>query len=193
MKKTIKTTLCVIFNTVLVAVSALPNLAFAAEVTNANPASYNESQQTIWEKEVVVEVSSEEEFLRYPKNPNFRYTFIFTSPSSTRAVCYMCGRPNMSTMTYKDQASGLSKACPTDGGWGTDMFYSWNNYTYERCTACGYKGSEWLSQVTYTAQCRNGDSSWDGEDWVVRYEYTQSNGYNLHQSLRYWTEGSQLR
>lgn len=146
-----------------------------------------------WEQEVIVEIDSIEAFFKYPKNPNYKYTFIIDKPSLGRSVCYMCRRPNMSTLTEIEQSTTTPKACPTDGHWGNDIFASWNNYTYDRCTACGYKSEPQFTKVTYTATCLNGDAPWDGGDWEVRYEYTQSAGYNLHQSLRWWTEGSYLR
>lgn len=189
---------CLIFTTALLIMATLPNVAVAAEIVNDCGQScghdhytdYIEDQENVWGKEVIIEVNSEEEFLLYPKNPNYRYTFTITRPSLTRAVCYMCGKSTMGTVTNIVQASGKAIACPTDGHNGNDIFSSWNHYMYERCTSCGYKGSTWLSQTTYTATCLNGDTPPNGGDWVVRYEYTQSTGYNLHQSLRWWTQFS---
>lgn len=172
---------CLFLSTVLLLV-LMTNISYANETHN--------NSLPRWEKEVIVEVNSEEEFLRYPKNPNYKYIFIISTPSQTRAVCYNCGRPNMSTVTYKEEENIYPKSCPTDGHYGNDIFIPWNNYTYERCTACSYQSEPWYSQTTYTATCRNGDKPWNGGDWVVKYEYTQSAGYNLHQSLRWWTQYS---
>lgn len=194
-KKALNIILCVL----ILVTTGLSNVVFAAENVGSCEESCNhnheieycEGQDITWEKEVVVEVNSEEDFLNYPKNPNYKYTFIIESPAKTRAVCYMCGRPNMGTVTYKTQHSAVAKMCPSNN-WGNDIFMSWNNYTYERCTACSYRSEAWLSQVTYTAQCLNGDTDLYGADWVVKYEYTQSAGYNPHQSLRWWTEYSYI-
>ena len=42
------------------------------------------------------------------------------------------------------------------------------------------------------ADCLNGNVPWHGGSWEEKYEYTQSVCYNLHQSLRWWTEYSYL-
>lgn len=174
--------ICMFLSTTVLSLTLMSNMVFAEEI--------KEGHLHKWEKEVIVEVNSEEEFLCYPKNPNYKYTFIISNPQQRRAVCYNCGRPNMSTVTYKEEANIYAKTCPTDGHWGNDIFTEWDNYTYERCTACNYQSEHWFSQTTYSAKCLNGDNPWDGGDWVVKYEYTQSAGYNLHQSLRWWTEYS---
>lgn len=175
----------------------MPNVVLAAEIDSIcmDDCNYNHSvdyidgQGIALKEEIVVEVSNEEEFLSYPKNLNYKYRFIITSPSLTRAVCYMCGRPNMGTVLDKRQVGAQSIMCPTNN-WGNDIFMTWDTYTNERCTACGYESEPWYSQTTYTAQCLNGNQALGGKDWVVKYEYTQSAGYNLHQSLRWWTEKS---
>lgn len=148
-------------------------------------------EEVVWEDELIVEVESEEEFFEYEKNPNYKYTFIITTSSKARAICYNCGRPNMSTVTTREQYNAQAKVCPTMQ-WGNDIFSTWKDYTYERCTACSYKSESWESQTTYTATCLNGDAYWNGGDWPVKYEYTQAAGYNLHQSLRWWTQYSQI-
>lgn len=188
-----------IFSLIIVAsflsVVILPKMVYAEEKecseNHVHMSAYNSGENIEWIQEVTVEVSSEEEFLKYPKNPNYKYTFVITSPSLTRAICYNCGRPNMSTVTYKEQATVEAKMCPTNN-WGNDIFASWNNYSYERCTACGFEGETWLAQITYTATCLNGDNPVGGGDWVVSYDFTQNAGYNPHQSLRWWTEYSYI-
>ncbi len=137
----IKKTLSVILATVLLVVIALPDMVFATENTNDCTSScdhdhdtdYIEGQEITWEQEVIVEVSSEEEFLLYPKNPNYKYTFVITRPSLTRAVCYNCGKSAMSTVTYKEQASGSARMCPIIKNGFSDLLCSWNNNSYERC------------------------------------------------------------
>ena len=145
------------------------------------------------QEEVVVEVDSKEEFFRYPKNPNYRYIFIINEPSITRTVCYMCGSPNMGTVTYREQIGGEAHMCPTCHEGNNDIFSTYRDYSYERCNACGYQSDPWPTNIiTYAADCLNGDMPWHGRSWEVKYEYTQSAGYNLHQSLRWWTEYSYL-
>jgi hypothetical protein len=68
----------------------------------------------------------------------------------------------METVSYAEQSSAIAKMCPIEQ-WGNDIFMSWDKMTYERCTACSYQSSPWLSQVTYTAQCLN--------DNVDKYTY----------------------
>ena len=98
----------------------------------------------------------------------------------------MCGGYGMSTVTRKSQYGCTPKDCPTIGAaLNTDLFSEWRHYTRERCISCGYSSEEWLSQTTYTAWCAYDDNPIDGE-WVVRMEYTMANGYNPHQSLRWW-------
>lgn len=142
-----------------------------------------------WEKEVTVELNGEEVYT-YPKNPNYRYTFIWTTPSKARAVCYMCGMSAMSTVNRMSQYSCIDRACPIAlAGLYNDYYNTWHTRTYERCTACGYESEGFNLRVTYTSFCRNGDNRIEnGEEveWEVREEYTMANGYDLHQSLRWW-------
>jgi len=56
-----------------------------------------------FEKEVVVEVASEKKALSYPRNPNYKYTFIIQSSIAPRAICYMCGGPGLGLATIKEQ------------------------------------------------------------------------------------------
>lgn len=140
-----------------------------------------------WEKEIVVEVNNEAETFTYPKNPNYRYIFVWFTPSQTRAVCYNCGVSAMGTVTRKVQWGLDYLECPLAWGAGmsNDFFSTYHHYTRERCTACGYQSQEWLDRLSYTAWCSNEDNPIIGE-WEVREEYTPAAGYNPHQSLRWW-------
>lgn len=71
-----------------------------------------------WEKEVVVEAQNESETFTYPRNPNYRYTFVWFTPSQSRAVCYNCGASAMGTVTRKSQWGCDDIQCPLAwGGW----------------------------------------------------------------------------
>ena len=134
----------------------------------------------------VVFINSQNDFLAYPKDPDTLYRFVINENLSTRAICYRCGRPNLGTVTIKEQYSARLKQCPLVPGGHDDVFSTWHSNTYERCTSCGYQSEPYNFTVSWTAQCLNGDNPWYGGEWIVKYEYTQSAGYNLHQSLRYW-------
>lgn len=146
-----------------------------------------------WEKEVIVEVANEEETLNYPMNPKYRYTFVWYTPSKSRAVCYSCGASAMGTVTRKSEWGIDDKECALAWGAGlyNDLFFTWYHYQRERCTSCGYSSEEWLDRISYTAECRNGDNPPSGQ-WEVREEYTPKAGYDPHQSLRWWLYKEQI-
>lgn len=114
-----------------------------------------------------------------------RFFYVFDSFQPLRAICYECGSPNMGLGSGVSNSMNQPHTCPTSPmGW--DIFKTYDHYSFEYCAACGYVSDSWVSYRTYAAECRTGNTPSDGEDWEVRYEYTQANGYDLHQSLRYW-------
>lgn len=156
-------------------------------------ASHDDYSTKIWEKEIIVEVTCEEDTYTYPMNPNYRYTFIWVSPSKTRAVCWSCGRSTMGISNVKRQYDSDGKPCPiAPAGLYSDIFNEWHTYTCEKCTSCGAQG-EYLNSsnpvVSYTARCYNDDNPSENGEWEVKAEYTMANGYNPHQCLSWWLNG----
>ena len=137
-------------------------------------------------EEFIIEVENEEETFSYPKNPNYRYTFIWSEPSNTRAVCYMCHYSTMSTVTRKSQYGCDYKQCPLAFGAGlaNDIFNTWDHYRWEKCTHCGYESDEWFDRRSYTAICSNDDPFYSPE-WVVVEDYDPEQ-HNVHQNLNWW-------
>ena len=137
-------------------------------------------------EELVIEVENEIETFSYPKNPNYRYTFIWTTPSLSRAVCYECGRSTMSTVNRKSQYAYDCLECPLAYGPGlqNDDFITWDYYKRERCTACGYQSAEWYDRRSYTAICNNGDPMYSPE-WSMLENYDPTRD-DPHQNLNWW-------
>ena len=157
--------------------------AFAVEAA----ATSDECLGHVWEKEVVVYVSCEEDTFNYEMNPNYRYTFVWEVPTKTRAVCYNCGRSTMSLVKEKEQTDSDGKMCPVaPAALYSDIFNQWYTYTLEKCTSCGYKGEEYDPVRSYTSRCYNDDNPSENGEWEVRAEYTMANGYNPLQSLNWW-------
>ncbi|MEW8994172.1 hypothetical protein [Clostridium sp.] len=136
-----------------------------------------------FKKEVVIEVASEEEALSYPRDPNYKYTFIIQSSIASRAVCYICGRPSLGLATTKEQGDKKVRQCPING-WGSDHMDIWCNYEVERCTSCGFSTKIKRLADTYTATCFNGAGEYE-----VRKGWNMTNGYDIHQSYDYWMYG----
>lgn len=141
-----------------------------------------------YEKEVVVEVRSEEEMLRYPRNLNYRYTFIIPIPQATRAVCYMCGRSTMGLANVREEWSRVAKSCPMNQWGDLDHFMTDKNYQVERCTACGYRVKVKDYANTYRSLCRN-SGMYDDIEYEVRPEWYMSNGHDIHEVYVYWVYG----
>ncbi len=137
-------------------------------------------------EELIIEVENEAETYTYPKDPNYRYTFIWITPSLSRAICYECGRSTMSTVTRKSQYGGDYLECPLAYGAGlaNDMFCTWDYYKRERCTSCGYQSAEWYDRRSYTAICSNGDPMYSPE-WTMAENYSP-NLHDPHQNLNWW-------
>ncbi|MBQ2752887.1 MAG: hypothetical protein IJF29_02075 [Firmicutes bacterium] len=192
---------------IVISLILVPNgFAFASEINHEHNCSglcdndiLNDMQAGTngyidYKQEVTVIVDNYFEFLRYPKNPDYKYTFVINEiePLNTRAVCYMCGRSSLGTASYLEETNTRLRACPSNAYFANDVFMEWTTFRYELCSACGYESEPWESGISYTAQCKNDNTPADGGDWIVKYEYTQSAGYDLHQSLRWWTEYSEI-
>lgn len=195
MIKSIKRLFSIVLIATLFIVTMLPNISFASDsehdcnydCLSTYISNSDEKKNWNWEKEVFIEVANEEEALSYPRNPNYKYNFIYTSPLLTRAICHMCGGYGMGLVTRRSEYGNTPKDCPLFGaGLDTDFFYTWYHYSRERCTSCGYSSEEWLASITYSASCNNGDNPGNGLDWEVREEYTAAKGYDPHQSLHWW-------
>lgn len=157
------------------------HIHYTGELFEANDLEYTQKE------ELVIEVASEAETFTYPIDPNYRYTFVWSTPSLARAVCYNCGKSTMSTVTRKSEWGTDYLQCPLSYGAGleNDYFTTWYHYMRERCTACGYNSEEWFDRKSYTAICSNYDPMYT-QVWEVREEYTMAAGYDPHQSLRWW-------
>lgn len=152
-------------------------------ITVCNDHDHEAEYVSEFEKEVVVEVASEEEALSYPRNLNYKYTFIIQRSIESRAICYMCGRPGLGLAKTKEQGDKRIRQCPING-WGSDHMDTWWNYEVERCTSCGFSIKVKRLDDTYTATCYNG-----GGDYEVRKGWNMQNGYDIHQSYDYWMYG----
>lgn len=172
--------LCAMFGMCL---SATP--AQACAVTSTVP-SCDAPAECLALPEMIVEVESEEDIHSYPKNPNYRYTFIWVTPSNTRAVCYNCGKATMSVVNRKSQYGSDYKQCPLSFGAGlsNDDFYTWDHYSYERCTACGYRSEEWYVRRSYSVYCNN-YAPGSQIEWQIVDNYVYG-VHDIHQDLSWW-------
>ncbi len=139
---------------------------------------------TNFEKEVTVELKSEKDILTYPRNPNYKYTFIIQDRINKRAICHKCGRGTLGTAKVQDQKSKLAKPCPISQ-WYTDFMDTWENFRVERCTSCGYSVRIATLADTYTSTCNSG-----GGTYIVVKGHDMAHGYDIHESYDYWVRGS---
>lgn len=162
-------------------------LTLVSSVIFAFTALAHGAEETIinqFEKEVVVEVSSEEEFLNYPMNPDYKYTFLFPVDVKRRTICYNCGQPYLGLGTEREQSTTITVGCPGNQ-YAPDIFYTWNNWNVERCTACGMSNRISKKADTYSSWCYDMQ-----RDWEVKKSYTLAGGYDLHQVYDYWVNPS---
>lgn len=138
---------------------------------------------TNFEKEITVELKNEKDFFTYPRNPNYKYTFIIQSPISTRAICHKCGRGTLGLARVQEQKSKLIRACPVSQ-WGSDYMDTWANYDVERCTSCGYSVIAYTRADTYTSTCKS-----SGGNYTVVKGHDMAHGYDIHESYDYWVRG----
>lgn len=142
---------------------------------------------TNFEKEVTVELKSEKDILTYPRNPNYRYTFIIPDRINKRAICHKCGRGTLGTAKVQDQIDTLKRACPT-ADFFSDFMLTWGNYRVERCISCGYSVRIATLANTYTATCSaNPDPL--AEPYTVVKGHDSDHGYDTHESYDYWMYG----
>ena len=141
-----------------------------------------------WEKEIMVYIDSEDDLFKLNHNPNYRYIYHYEKPSLKRAVCYNCGKSTMSTVTDTSQWGHDNKECPMTGAYVMegDLYYTWRNTTYERCTACNYKSASWHTW-TYTVKCSNGAGPPASEHFTVLEKEAFFRGnYDVHQYKPWW-------
>lgn len=173
----------------LIALAAIVSISFAS-FAHEHDGITHEHEVTIidqFEKEITVEVSSEEEFLNYPKNPNYKYTFLFPVDERTKAICYNCGLPYLGLGTVREQSTTVTVGCPTNQ-LSPDIFMTWNNWHAERCTACGMQNRISQLEDTYSSRCYD-----TGQEWEVKKSYTLAGGYEIHQVYDYWIDPSGFR
>lgn len=141
-----------------------------------------------WKKEILVYIDSEDDLFKLNHNPDYRYIYHYEKPSLKRAVCYNCGRSTMSTVTNTSQWGIDNKECPMNGGamMNGDLYYTWRNTMYERCTACNYKSSNWHTW-TYTVECGNEAVPPTGKQFTVLEKDVFLRGnYDIHQYKPWW-------
>lgn len=141
---------------------------------------------TNFEKEVTVELKSEKDILTYPRNPNYRYTFIIPDRINKRAICHKCGRGTLGTAKVQDQIGRLPRVCPTTK-FHSDAMNTWGHYRVERCISCGYSVRIATLAETYTASC--GALRPDADEFIVVKGHDPSKGYDTHESYDYWVRG----
>ena len=143
---------------------------------------------TNFEKEVTVELKSEKDILTYPRNPNYRYTFIISDRINKRAICHKCGRGTLGTAKVQDQKDKVVRGCPIAGPSYLDHMDIWGNYRVERCISCGYSVRIATLADTYTATCFSNPDV-DAKVFTVIKGHDPSKGYNDHESYDYWIRG----
>lgn len=134
-------------------------------------------------EEITIVVNNEDEILDFYNSeeydPNHSYAFLIENTKSTRAICYMCGRPNMGTAKKAYPAKGQTIGCP-ENQFAPDVFETHEVWEIERCTACAFENQIKLVSYRYYAYC------YFGGTWEAKASYTLEGGYNPHQCLSYW-------
>lgn len=164
MKKTIS---------IVLLLGMLMSFSFAAFAHTENPVDF--------EKEVTVELNSEEEFWNYHRNPNYKYRFIIPIQNNTRKMCWNCGTPNLQTVRDIRQTDNMGfLLCPMSLKAG-DILSTYENYIVERCTNCGVEEEIEYRGETYVATCIE-----SGDEYEVRKEWGIEDGKDLHNIYDYW-------
>lgn len=131
---------------------------------------------------IVVEVDSEEEFLNYPQDPNYKYIFILPWKVQPRAACSNCGSSNTERINVREQIYARSGPCPISmGGLKPDVLSTYSNTLVDRCKNCNHNTVVQQLADTYTAQCTS-----NGNVYEVRKEWSIETGHDLHQIYDYW-------
>jgi len=103
-------------------------------------AEYKQNKIDDDREEIIVEVKSEEEYLNYPVDPKYKYTFIITQPSPSKSLCSRCLRPNMTLVSTVNEDSRVPRRCPIQQE-GVDHYITDKCISYEKCYSCGYQSS----------------------------------------------------
>lgn len=147
------------------------SFSLGVQAHDNNHIEFNRSQ--------IVYVTSEDDFLTYPKDVHTQYTFIFLPSTKATTMCPTCRKP----ATYynsREQISAYTWACQYDNSLCPDVVSSYNNYQNIDCT-CGYWGKRFLYK-SYTVYCGN-----DGITYPASYSTTIYQGYNIHCDMNFWS------
>ena len=127
--------------------------------------------------EQTVYVSSEAEFLAYPKDINTRYTFIIQPRTKATTQCPSCGR----AATYyisREQVNAYTHGCYYNP-LCPDVVSTYARYRYIDCS-CGYNGRQFID-YSYTVYCND-----TGITYAASYSTTMEQGYDPHQDINKW-------
>lgn len=139
--------------------------------------------------EKTVEVDTHEDFLNYPKDMRYKYTFIIKNPPVAQprnSICYRCGQQSLTMSNYeRKEAERKPLHCPYSEDI-IDHFTTWRN-TYDlSCGSCGYRETIHMPP-DYTAYCLNPDYPWLFMRTItVKPEWTKAQGYEDHQCWETW-------
>lgn len=157
-------------------------------LTVFNCYAHENTANTEYNSEIVVEVDTYEDFLNYVKNPLFKYTFVIKKPPIIQlrnSFCYYCGKQTLTMNNYRTfELNRKAKGCPYNPD-VIDHFTTWGN-TYDlSCGSCGYRETIDKGE-SYTAYCLNSEGLDFMRTFEVRRNWTLAGGYEIHQCWSTW-------
>lgn len=158
---------------------------FAVPVYAHVPATEVNSEEL---REITVEVDTYEDFLNYPKNPEYKYTFEIKRPPVAQprnSICYRCGKQTLTMNNYRTyEKNRAANGCPFNP-YVIDHFTTWGNSYDLSCGSCGYR--ETINQAdTYTAYCLNSEGAGFMRTFEVRRDWTLAGGHEVHECWSTW-------
>lgn len=147
--------------------------SYAYGNTDFNDETSNSVQEII--------ISSEDEILDFLNSENYmsgiRYSFYMENPISTRAICYMCGKPGLGLGSVTEDWSITLIPCPANE-WESDRLNEFRIFQVERCTTCGHELKIKQTGTKWAVECESEDRWYD-----IIPGATMEDGYDPHQCI----------